>query len=182
MSIVRLPGIHPRFEIFGDLDNCKKLWEAVNVNGAPVGATAWSWLDIRAGIPSIGEETSEAFVPQMVNMQLINGVSFKKGCYTGQEIVARMQYLGKLKRRMYLAHIETDSVPAAGDNLYSPDSSSGQGSGNIVNAQVAPDGGYDVLAVVEINSQKKGKVHLGSIKGPLLEFIHLPYEFEKSSD
>lgn len=182
LTIIRLPGIHPRFEIFGELDDSKKLWGALNVNGAAVGEPAWSWLDIQAGIPTIGAETSEAFVPQMVNMQLINGVSFKKGCYTGQEVVARMQYLGKLKRRMYHAHIEADSAPATGDELYSSTSSSGQGSGKIVNVQPSPEGGYDLLAVVEINSREKGSVHWGGIDGPALEFSDPPYAFVEGDE
>lgn len=182
LTLVRLPGIHPRFEIFGDLDSCKKLWDALNVNCAPVGEPAWSWLDIQAGIPTIGKESCEAFVPQMVNMQLINGVSFKKGCYTGQEVVARMQYLGKLKRRMYHAHLEASTPPAAGDDLYSPKSSSGQGSGKIVNVQPSPQGGYDLLAVAEISSREQGSVHWGDPDGALLTFSDLPYAFEKSSD
>lgn len=177
ITLIRLPGPQPRYEILGELDACKKIWTQLDVHSAPVGEPAWSLLDIEAGIPVIGNELAEAFVPQMVNMQLINGVSFKKGCYTGQEVVARMQYLGKLKRRMYHAHIDCDTPPRPGDNLFAPDSTSSQGTGKIVNAQISPDGGYEVLAVVEISSHDKGKVHLGSNKGPQLEFIDLPYDF-----
>ena len=88
-------------------------------NARPAGSACWDWLNIRAGIPVITAATQEQFVPQMANLELIGGVSFKKGCYPGQEIVARMQYLGKLKRRMYLAHLESDTAPLAGDELYS---------------------------------------------------------------
>lgn len=116
----------------------------------------------------------------MVNLQLTNGVSFKKGCYTGQEIVARMQYLGKLKRRMYLAHVQSDTIPEPGDELFAADSSSGQGTGKIVNASPSPEGGYQVLAVVEISSQAKNKIHLGEKNGPTLEFAELPYPFQDS--
>ena len=121
-------------------------------------------------------ETAEAFVPQMTNMQLVNGVSFTKGCYTGQEVVARMRYLGKLKRRMYLAHIDADSPPKSGDALFSASSESGQGTGKIVAAQASPEGGYDLLAVVEISAVERGDVRWGET-GPRLAFRELPYEF-----
>ena len=140
-----------------------------------VGRDFWALADIRAGIPSVLEETVEAFVPQMANLQLVGGVSFTKGCYTGQEVVARMQYLGKLKRRMYLAHVVSANAPKPGDELFARGSTSGQGAGKVVDAQPAGDG-YDLLAVIEINSLEQQSVHLGEA-GPALELLDLPYEF-----
>ena len=139
----------------------------------------WDWLSIRAGIPFILPATQEQFVPQMVNFELIDGVSFKKGCYPGQEIVARMQYLGKLKRRMYLAHIDGNEAPQPGDELFSADME-GQASGMIVNAALAPDSGYDVLAVVQTSSQETQTVHWKSLQGAALEFLSLPYPLVRS--
>jgi folate-binding Fe-S cluster repair protein YgfZ len=101
-------------------------------------------------------------------------VSFKKGCYPGQEIVARMQYLGKLKRRMYLAHLDSSYAPQAGDELFSADME-GQASGMIVNAAPAPSGGYDVLATVQIASRETQTVHWKSLQGATLHFMPLPY-------
>ena len=105
-TIIKLPGLHPRFEIYGEMETIKTLWNKLDVHAAAIGSGPWSLLDILAGIPTIYPQTSEAFVPHMVNMQIINGVSFQKGCYAGQEIVARMQYLGKLKRQMYRIYIK----------------------------------------------------------------------------
>jgi folate-binding protein YgfZ len=180
LNVIRIPGTHPRFEIYGELEAMEKAWSMLDVRGAPVGKSPWSLLDILAAVPVIQPETTEAFVPQMVNMHLpdIDGVSFKKGCYTGQEIVARMQYLGKLKRRMYLAHVETESVPKPGDNLFSSSSSSGQGAGKVVSAEPGPDGGYEMLIVLEISSFEAGKVHLQDITGPEIVFKNMPYPFE----
>ena len=113
-------------------------------------------------------------MPQMANLELLGGVGFKKGCYPGQEIVARMQYLGKLKRRMYLAHIEGDAAPQAGDELFSAEMA-GQASGMVVNASAAPDGGYDLLAVVQISSREGHAVHWKSLQGAALNFLPLPY-------
>jgi len=118
----------------------------------------------------------------MVNMHFINGISFKKGCYTGQEIVARMQYLGKLKRRMYLAHIQTEQRPAEGDTLFAASSKSGQGTGRIVNVSTSPDGGFDVLAVIEINSVESDSIHLVDASGPELHIKELPYAVDEGGN
>ncbi len=144
MSIIRLPG--ERFEILLPPDAAPGAWQTLARQCATVGAGRWEWLDIRAGLPTVTTRTQEQFVPQMANLELIGGVSFKKGCYTGQEIVARSQYLGKVKRHMFLAHIASELAPQPGDKLFGqgPEEQSG---GMIVNAQPAPDGGYDALAV-----------------------------------
>ncbi|MCV4593863.1 tRNA-modifying protein YgfZ, partial [Escherichia coli] len=84
-------------------ERLQTVWQALSGHATPAGTPAWRWFDIRDGLVSIWPATQEAFVPQMVNFELTGGVSFKKGCYPGQEIVARTQYLGKLKRRMYRA-------------------------------------------------------------------------------
>ena len=174
-TVIRLPGIHPRFEIYGELEPMKELWGKLDVHAAPVGAGPWEMLDIQAGIPTICGATSEAFVPQMANMQVINGVNFQKGCYSGQEVVARMQYLGKLKRRMYRIHIDTGDTVASGEQLYAAGSSSGQGTGNIVSAQPDPEGGYQALAVIDINDAENHPLQLIDENGPVIKLLGLPY-------
>lgn len=179
VTALRIPGLQPRFILLGELETMQQLWQSLLNDGAsPVGAEAGRLQDIHAGVPVVYPETVETFVPQMLNLQLINGVSFKKGCYTGQEVVARMQYLGKLKRRMYFAHIETDTVPQPGEELSSPHSASGQGAGKIVVAAAAPKGGVDLLCVTEISAAESGEVHLGSTDGPVLAIQSPPYGFE----
>jgi folate-binding Fe-S cluster repair protein YgfZ len=101
-------------------------------------------------------------------------VNFKKGCYPGQEIVARMQYLGKLKQRMYRARVESGNLPRPGDDIFAPDFP-GQSAGTVVAAQPAPDNGFDLLAVIQISSAEMGKLHLGSETGPRLSLQNLPY-------
>jgi len=170
--VIRLPG--DRFEIVAELDRARGLWKLLTLQTRPVGTPVWNWLEIRAGIPVITRATQDQFVPQMVNLEVIGGVSFQKGCYPGQEIVARTQYLGKLKRRMYLAHVGGDLAPAPGNELYSRDLE-GQSSGTVVNAVPAPDGGFDLLAVIQTSSVGSEPVHLGSLEGPVLEIQPLPY-------
>jgi folate-binding protein YgfZ len=175
--IVSVPGIHPSYELFTTVDRATALWDKLNVRCAPVGAEAWRLLDIQAGIPVIYPQTREAFVPQMINLQLVDGVSFKKGCYTGQEIVARMQYLGKLKRRMYRARVNTSTAPQPGDALFST-ADPQQSCGQLVSAAGHPDGGYALLAVVQINyAEGADPLHLGGVDGPPLSLETLPYPF-----
>ena len=150
------------------------LTEALTAKLPPLSTDLWDWTNIRAGIPYITPATQDQFVPQMANLDLINGVSFTKGCYPGQEIVARMHYLGKLKQRMYLAAVPDDELPQPGDKLYSPDTGE-QATGMIVNAVRGPDGRPTALAVLHSESFKRGEVHLKAPAGPRLEFMNLPY-------
>lgn len=135
-------------------------------------AAAWRRLDIRRGLPLVTVATTDQFIPQMANLELLGGVSFEKGCYTGQEIIARTEHLGKVKRRMYLANV---SAPArAGDSLYNDDLGA-QAGGTVLNAEVLPDGGSDLLAVVQTASRERSTVRLGAPRGPELRFLPLPY-------
>ena len=101
-TLIRLPG--DRIEIVAAREKAPRIHEALAAGAEKVDANYWERLDILAGIPTILPATQEAFVPQMVNLDLIGGVSYEKGCYPGQEIVARMHYRGTLKQRMCLAH------------------------------------------------------------------------------
>lgn len=174
-TLIRVAGIEPRFEIYGLLDGMTQLWQSLDVDSAPVGASIWELLHIHAGIPFIVTQTSEAFVPQMANMELINGVDFKKGCYTGQEIVARMHYLGKLKRRMFRININTKQAPAPGDKLFAAESKGGSGTGTIVSAQQTADGSYDALAVIQITDAENQPLRLHDAGGPEIKVLDLPY-------
>lgn len=177
LTVIRHPGPTPRFELVCPADAAAAFWEHAEREARPAAPGYWELMDIRAGVPTVYADTAEAFVPQMANMQLVDGVSFTKGCYTGQEVVARMQYLGKLKRRMYAARLEGDTVPAPGQELYSPGSASGQGAGRVVDARPSPGGGIDLLVVAEIASAEGPGLRLGSEDGPALELRELPYAF-----
>jgi folate-binding protein YgfZ len=180
MTIIGLPGPHPRFEIVAPTAATMKLWDGLKSKTTPVGPPIWAWLDIMAGIPSVHPETNEEFVPQMANLEAVGGVNFKKGCYPGQEIVARMQYLGKLKQRMYRAHFDGGATPRPGDAIFAPDFP-GQSAGTVVEAQPSPDSGYDLLAVIQISSAAAGELHFGSETGPRLTLHSLPYSLPASS-
>mgnify|MGYP001259474211 CR=1 FL=1 len=151
------------------------LFDALQTGGAiKAGTAAWQLAMIRAGLPLITAPTQEEFVAQMLNYELIGGVSFHKGCYPGQEIVARTQYLGKLKKRTYRVAIPAGASAAAGTDLYAP-AFGEQSAGKIVNVAPAADGGFEALAVLQSSSVEAGEIHLGGIDGPRLTLLELPY-------
>ncbi len=152
------------------------VWNKLASLASPVGTPAWRWLEIAAGVPHITLATQEEFVPQMANLELIGGVSFTKGCYPGQEIVARTKYLGKVKRRTYRAHLEGD-CPPAGTDLFSPDLPE-QSCGKVIEAAPSPAGGCELLASMLMSSAAADDVHVGNTDGPRLTFLALPYALE----
>ncbi|AGZ33834.1 MAG: YgfZ/GcvT domain-containing protein [Pseudomonas sp.] len=139
----------------------------------------WLLGQIRAGIGQVTGPTRELFIPQMINLQAVDGVSFKKGCYTGQEIVARMQYLGKLKRRQYRLALDEQAVPAPGTEIFS--STHGSSVGEVVIA--ASDGpGCELLAVLSAEAVEDDNLHLGSPEGPRLTLLDLPYTLDRDRE
>ncbi len=174
VSTLGLPGPWPRYQMIGPIDSMQLIWERLADGGPLVGSWAWSWVDIRAGLPQIVPQTAAMFIPQMANLDLLGGISFDKGCYPGQEIVARTRYRGKLKQRMVLAHVNTATPPEPGDKLYAPDHGE-QSAGTVVDAQPQAPERFDLLAVLRLTSYRNNDVHLNSPDGPLLRFEPLPY-------
>ena len=136
-------------------------------------SNAWWLSEIDAAVPTIFAATQEKFVPQMINWEVLGGVDFKKGCYPGQEIVARSQYLGKLKRRMNVADVDATDVHAGADVFHS---GSAQPIGTIVMAAAsAPAGGSALLFEAPVDRLESGSLHLQSVDGPRLAVRPLPY-------
>lgn len=170
-TYIRLPAAIGLQRILwaGAPEQAARAWQRASLPPAP--SSLWRWTDILAGQPQVLEATREQFVPQMINYELIGGVNFRKGCYPGQEIVARSQYLGKLKRRMLLAH--TEAAASAGDEVFS-EADPAQPCGMIVNAEHGPDG--RVACLIEMKLELAGSViRLRSADGPALSFTDLPY-------
>ena len=173
LTLIRHPGAIPRYQVIGPIETVQSLWLALEGETSRVSAQTWSLLDIRAGIPHVYLNTQESFIPQMLNLDAIDGVSFTKGCYVGQEVVARMHYLGKQKRFMYRATVETDQALQAGDRLFSPSSRSEQGAGTVVDLQHV-NSGYELLVVLENDAAETNDVRV-SENGPTLEIKNVPY-------
>jgi folate-binding protein YgfZ len=152
-----------------------QLWPKLAAGAQPAGTAAWRWLEIAAGQPRVVAATQEAFVPQMLNMEVpaVGGVIFTKGCYPGQEVVARTQYLGKIKRRMYRASLE--SALPAGTDVFTPESGD-QHCGALVTVAPAPGGGYECLVVVQSSGAQAGEIFAGGPGiPPRLTLGTLPY-------
>jgi folate-binding protein YgfZ len=141
------------------------------------GNEAWRLSDIHAGVPLVAAATQEQFVPQMINFELLGGVNFKKGCYPGQEIVARSQYLGKLKRRTALVAIDDPGI-APGSEVFAP-ADPGQPCGMVVNVARNGAGGVDALVEMKLDALEAGDVRAGAADGPALQFQQLPYVLDK---
>jgi folate-binding protein YgfZ len=171
---VRVPdaGKLQRWLCVGPLEHVQQQW-AEWVTTRPIAPSSiWRWSEIIAGLPQVVEATREQFVPQMINFELVGGVNFKKGCYPGQEVVARSQYLGKTKRRTLLA-LTDDVTACAGTEVFSA-SDPEQPCGMLVNAESGPDGRVACLVEMKLDA-RSSPVHLHSVSGPVLNFGELPY-------
>jgi tRNA-modifying protein YgfZ len=172
-TILKLPSANgERFEIFTDATNAPLIWDTLKSHCKVVEKSHWDWLEIQAGIPDIELKTQEQFVPQMLNLDILNGINFKKGCYTGQEIVARTHYLGSVKRRTYLAEITSDSAPNAGDKVLDAAQSE---VGQIVRVAKNLANGFDALIEMRIDAQQTGKVFWNATA---INVRELPYSLE----
>lgn len=135
----------------------------------------WAWLEAEAGLAWVQAATQEQFVPQMLNLELLDGVNFKKGCYPGQEVVARSQYRGTLKRRTFLYELQGEAQ--AGQEIFHSEDP-GQPAGLVALAAVRDDGRSLILAETKIAALESGSLHLGGPDGPLLQPRALPYELK----
>jgi tRNA-modifying protein YgfZ len=163
----------PRYQWICTQESAQQAWPILAQTLQPVGPQVWRLAEIQAGVPQITQATQEQFVPQMINFELIGGVSFKKGCYPGQEIVARSQYLGKLKRRMLRASSPTKDAKAGMEVFSSTDPD--QPCGMIVNAEQASADQMECLVEIKVAAKEDGSIHLGSADGPALHFAAMPY-------
>jgi hypothetical protein len=150
-------------------EGAQACWQSLVATFTPSSTSAWEALEIQAGIPQVYAATKEQFVPQMVNLDALNGINFKKGCYTGQEIVARTHYLGKVKRRTLLAQLSSEQAPQAGDILQDAQQ---QEAGQLVRVAPATDRGWWVLAECRLEAKEAGTI---SWQGQPLAFKELPY-------
>jgi len=155
----------------------RALWVAPVGEPLPAGPAlsteVWQWGEVRSGIATITAPIVEAFVPQMLNYESVGGVNFKKGCYPGQEVVARSQFRGTLKRRAFLVH--SDSPMAAGQEIFAEGDDS-QPAATVAQAAAAPTGGFDAIISGQVAAIESSPLRLGSATGPLLTLDTLPYQ------
>lgn len=181
-------GVQARWWWVGTEDAVGAAIAALGAAALRADTSAWQADDIAAGLPWITAATQDVFVPQTVNLELVGGVSFTKGCYPGQEVVARSHYLGKLKRRMFRGTAQAGDVRAGNlqpgalpgtDIFHSADPA--QPCGRVVNAAWSGQAGDAAASQVAVLfestfvSMESGTVHLGAVDGPVLNVLPLPY-------
>ena len=170
-TLLALPG--PRFVAVAPAAEAEAIRGKLlrHANAAPFGV--WRWLTIRAGVAVITGATQDMFVAQTANWDILHGIDFQKGCYTGQEIIARTQYLGRLKERAFVFHAAIDGV-RPGERLYS-EAFGDQPCGTVVDAAAAPESGCDLIAVLQTVAAERGDPHVRALDGPALTPLPLPY-------
>lgn len=178
-GLIAITASAGRIELWVPADNAARVRETLAATLPEGSLNDWLLGQIRAGIGQVMGPTRELFIPQMINLQAVDGVSFKKGCYTGQEIVARMQYLGKLKRRQYRLALAEQQAPAPGAEIFSP--THGSSVGEVVLA-ASTGQGCELLAVLSADAVEDDNLHLGSLQGPRLALLSLPYELDRDRE
>ncbi len=158
-------------------DVARALWvapvTAAQPQGPALSTELWLWGEVRSGVATtLAQPVVEAFVPQMLNYESVGGVNFKKGCYPGQEIVARSQFRGTLKRRAFVVH--ADSEMATGQEVFTAGNAD-QPAGTVVQVAAAPGGGFDAIVSLQISAAEAGGLQAGSVDGPALTLLPLPY-------
>jgi folate-binding protein YgfZ len=154
----------------------RAVWLAPATQAAPNGPILseqdWTWSEVRSGIAMITTPIVQTFVPQMLNYESVGGVNFKKGCYPGQEVVARSQFRGTLKRRAFAGH--SDAAMKAGDEVFL-DTDPLQPCGLVAQGAASPLGGYDAIISMQVLAAESGGLHLGTATGPALVVAAPPY-------
>ncbi len=156
--------------------DARALWVAPIDTAPPTGDSLalqrWMLGEVQAGVATVSAAVAEAFVPQMLNYESVGGVNFKKGCYPGQEVVARSQFRGVLKRRAMLAHGDEEMV--AGQQVFSLQDAD-QPCATVVQAAPCPDGGWDAIVSGQVGALQSGSLQLGSASGPAVQVRAMPY-------
>ena len=154
----------------------RAMWVAPVAAPAPVGErladAQWRWLEVVSGVATLSQPVVEAFVPQMLNLESVGGVNFKKGCYPGQEVVARSQFRGTLKRRACV--VQGDAAMATGQEVFH-DSDPSQPCGTVVEAAPHPEAGWNAIVSMQTSAAEGGRLHLAAADGTGLTLLPLPY-------
>lgn len=165
--VLRRPdGPFPRYSLHGTSVALAEVWARLAQDARPVGTQAWRLLDLLAGLPAIHADTSEQHVAQMLNLDQLDGISFAKGCYPGQEIIARLHYLGSLKRRLFLGYAEGSAVIPRATPVFAADAGP-QPVGEVLESLPHPSRGLAVQLVLQI-ANRESPLRIGTPDGPAL--------------
>lgn len=168
--VVRVPG--NRFEIWMEKEALTELLRELPLEVGIGSTNEWILSEIDAGLPDLRSDTQEAFIPQMANFQAVGGISFTKGCYTGQEIVTRLQHRGQLKKPMYIAEVSTAEMPLPGQLISSPNKPN---AGQVVIAAPCGENRYRMLAIIVKNLADSETLSFAESE---IELLTLPYSLD----
>lgn len=178
LILVRVAGTQPRFELWCPQSQAEQLWLTLAASAQIGNSQAWQVADIEAGLVQLGPESLDTYIPQMLNLQAVDGIGFSKGCYTGQEVVARLQFRGKLKKLLYAATLSSDSLSSAviapGALLYA---SNGRSVGRVL-CSVKQQQRILLQAVIGKAAADAEDLHLDSAEGPAVSLLPLPYRID----
>jgi tRNA-modifying protein YgfZ len=173
MLILRLWDMKYRYILICKIDVVTGIVNIISDKCNEGDRSTWSLLDIHAGIPWILNSTSESFLPQMLNLDQMAGLSYAKGCYPGQEVIARLHYRGQLKKRLYLGSGNAVINPGTGDQVELK--TSGAIVGDVIDAESHPEGGFRLLAVIESSHADKNTLCLYNSDNALIKFTPINY-------
>ncbi|MCW8885191.1 MAG: folate-binding protein [Motiliproteus sp.] len=172
--LVRVPGSTPRFELWCPRDQAETLWQQLVETATATSSSEWRRQEIAAGLAVLDAESVEQYLPQMLNLQAVEGVSFDKGCYIGQEVITRLQFRGKLKKSLYRAQVNGSVQPQPGMSLHTENR---KGVGKVLAAAANGDG-YEIQAVIGKKSADSDQLFLDQQDGPTVELLPLPYQLD----
>lgn len=173
-TLIKLQSFRNDALLFCELNNAETIFPKFSQNRLKLGDNAWAQANIQAGVASVMKETIELFIPLELNYQWVDGISFTKGCYTGQEIVARLHYRGKQKQRLYKASFNGDQLPELNSPIYSSQDLD-QAIGHVVNCAWSDSGKISILAILKIDQALTQQLHINEKNGPQLEVKEVPY-------
>lgn len=170
--VMRLPGQKPRALVMVPVTQARETWQQLASSVRPVGEPVWTLLEIQSGIVHVTDSLADQFLPQMLNYQALGAVSFKKGCYSGQEVVARAQFRGQVKKRLYRAQLSGQEQPARLAEVVNQD---GRKVGQIVRA--ASDAHGQIQALLVLNTAaEEDDLALATTPQNTLNLLKLPYD------
>ena len=176
VTVIKVPGPYHNYRLFGDLEPIKSVWKTLKSNGEAIGKLDWSLLNIVSGQPIINDKTTGKFIAQFINLDKLNAVNFKKGCYPGQEIIARMHYRGKATKRMLRMHSPVLQNFQTGDEIKLQDATERSYKFTIISAAPEIYEGTIALAISTVKALESVKGDLKNENGDLFTIEPMPYD------
>lgn len=178
--VLRLPGPQARLEVLLETEAAARVWDRLNVHAAPAGSDAWQLLDHAAGLPVIHPATAGLFIAHSTNLDLVGGISFRKGCYPGQEVIARLQHRGRPNRRMIVARCQSAQRPQPADPVFSADGGE-QAVGQVMDARPDGNNAWSLLLSARLDALTNARLYLQGPEGPEVTTGKLPYSIPEMS-